>query len=234
VKISREIRDSLILVAQRLGPLADDVAFLGGAIVGLLLTDPGAPTPRATRDVDLIIEVLSRADHERLEARLLEFGFREVAENGVVVRCRWTIEGVLVDVMPTDEAILGFSNSWYLPALQHAQRVIVSDTSLRVVSAPYFVATKLEAYRRRGDGDFLGSRDIADVIAILDGRKELVDELAAGPRDVREFVAREFRAMLDRGELDDAVSAHLRPDPAIQGRASLVLGQLHQILTSVG
>lgn len=48
-------------VAKRLGPLLDRVVFLGGAATGLLITDTAAPDVRPTLDVDVVVEISSRA-----------------------------------------------------------------------------------------------------------------------------------------------------------------------------
>ena len=50
-------------VAELLGPLLPKVVFLGGASAGLLITDEAAPEVRATKDVDVIVETLSRSDY---------------------------------------------------------------------------------------------------------------------------------------------------------------------------
>src|ERR1700682_5225818 len=48
---------------------------------------------------------------------------------------------------------------------------------IRVVTAAFFVATKLEAFKGRGKGDFFGSRDLEDLISVVDGRATLVAEI---------------------------------------------------------
>jgi hypothetical protein len=75
-----------------------------------------------------------------------------------------------LDVMPTDETILGFSNRWYKPAIEAAAVVEVEGFVLRVVTTPYFIGTKLEAFRGRGRGDFYASSDLEDIVTVLDGR----------------------------------------------------------------
>ena len=50
-------------VAGLLGPLRKEVVFLGGAATGLLITDEAAPKVRATKDVDVIVEILSKSDY---------------------------------------------------------------------------------------------------------------------------------------------------------------------------
>jgi hypothetical protein len=68
--------------------------------------------------------------------------------------------------MPTDERILGFSNRWSTPAIATSQWVHVDRVRLRLVTAPYFLATKLEAFLGRGRGDFAGSHDL-EILAAL-------------------------------------------------------------------
>jgi len=47
------------LVAGNLDDLKEDALFLGGAVTGLLITDPAAAKPRFTADVDVVVNVAS-------------------------------------------------------------------------------------------------------------------------------------------------------------------------------
>jgi hypothetical protein len=72
--------------------------------------------------------------------------------------CRWVQQSVILDVMPLDEHLLGFSNRWYRAAMEAAViHRISADLDIRVVTAPYFLATKFEAFRRRGQVDLFAS-----------------------------------------------------------------------------
>lgn len=42
-------------IAEALGELREQVVFVGGAVAGLLVTDPLANSVRATRDVDVVV-----------------------------------------------------------------------------------------------------------------------------------------------------------------------------------
>lgn len=67
--------DAIARVAEAMASLGrSDTVFVGGAVVGLLLTDPAAPRPRATDDVDVVIGETSRAGYHRFEARLRDRG----------------------------------------------------------------------------------------------------------------------------------------------------------------
>jgi hypothetical protein len=61
--------------------------------------------------VDVIVEVGSHAAYATLGERLRKLGFKEDTSEDAPV-CRWLIEGVKVDVMPTSAAVLGFGNRW--------------------------------------------------------------------------------------------------------------------------
>jgi hypothetical protein len=91
--------------------------------------------------------------------------------------------------MPVDAAILGFSSRWYGAMMGRAIEVPVAPGRVvRIVSPPYLLATKLEAFADRGAGDYLFSQDIGDIVALVDGRHELVDEVREADREAREFV----------------------------------------------
>ena len=164
------------LVATRLGSLVDRVVFLGGAVVGLLVEDPGGEPPRATDDVDVIIDVGSYwAFSSGLDKELRALGFATPMGGRIG---RWVIEGVSVDIMPIDEAALGFGNRWYRAAFGSAGRHPLPDgTVIRLVTAPYFLATKLEAFKGRGRGEYVSSQDLEDVVAVVDNRRTLEDDL---------------------------------------------------------
>lgn len=108
----------LELVASKLEKLCDDVVFLGGYTTALFITDTHTPDARMTFDVDCIVDVISKSEYYQLAEKLREKGFEQSHQDNII--CRWHYEDVSLDVMPTDEKILGFSNKWYKSAIQHA------------------------------------------------------------------------------------------------------------------
>jgi hypothetical protein len=95
--------------------------------------------------------------------------------------------------------------------LSAAQRVIhedETDEDLRLLLAPGFS---------------LGSRDLEDVIAVVDGRQELVGEIQAAQSDVRSYLGKEIPKVLDTRKFLDALSGHLAPDSASRQRAAQAL-----------
>lgn len=226
-------REMIRIVAERLGPLRDQVVFLGGAATAFLITDTAAPDVRFTEDVDVIVEVGSLKDYYSLSAFLRGRGFSEAMEEEGAPVCRWIVDGIKVDFMPTEKSILGFSNRWYLPALREASPLhITPDLTIRMVTAPYFLATKIEAFHGRGRGDFLASHDLEDIIAVIDGRAEAVDEVRSAPQEVKDFLAAEFTILLTTRDFLDALPGHLPPDSASQKRVSIVVDRMRSIARS--
>jgi len=189
-------RIALQLVARGLGEMVEEVVFVGGAVAGVLITDSSTARIRATKDVDCIVEVSTRSEYDsRIRDRLLKCGFHELIGEGIPI-CAWQKDGIRLDVMPTNEAILGFSSPWYTGAIKTAERTDIGGIEICVISAPYFLATKLVAFKSRGRGDFLTSHDIEDVIAVVDGRQSLPDEVMAADETVKAFIQTEIKMLL--------------------------------------
>jgi hypothetical protein len=224
---------SLALLSRavvQLGPLVDRLVFLGGCATALLLSDPAAPEVRPTKDVDAITEVGSLIHYYQLVDDLHGAGFVEDKDPDAPI-CRWRAPGVVLDVMPTHERILGFGNPWYHPALTSAQTVVLpTGERIRAVTAPYFLATKLEAFARRGHGDYLASVDLEDIITVIDGRPEIVGEVTGTDLALRRFLATRFSELLEIRAFLDAVPAHLPPDAASQARLPTVLVRIRQMV----
>ncbi len=221
------IYEPLILVARKLAHLRSRVVFVGGMVRGLLITDPAAGPPRATKDVDLIVGIASRLEFHRLCDALRRLGFREDATKGAPI-CRWVVSGIHVDVMPDDESILGFRNRWYSSALEHPLAIEIAGESLRIIDAPHFCATKLEAFGDRGGGDFY-HHDIEDVISVVDGRAELADEIRRADPPVREYIRASLSALLASPDFVEVLPGHLPGDDASQRRLPTLLHRLREL-----
>ena len=219
----------LEMVVKRLGPLADDMVFLGGCATGLLLTDVAASPIRVTQDVDVITEVASLGDYHRLSELLRERGFKEDQSPDAPI-CRWMAEGVVLDVMPTRYEILGFGNEWYQAAFDAALAVeLPSGKRIRMVTAPYFLATKLAAFDGRGEGDYVMSHDMEDIISVLDGRPEIVDEVQRADVIMQAHLATRFSALLRDAKFTAALPGHLPGDAASQARVPMVMERITAI-----
>lgn len=226
--------DLLEAASAALDDLLPEVVFVGGATVELWITDPAAPPVRPTKDVDVVVEVGSRSAFYDFETRLRAHGFRGDQEDGVICRWRHDAGDLILDAMPSEAGILGFENRWQGAGVPHAiNRQLPSGTTIRALSPPYLLATKLEAFKGRGRGDFLASRDFADIIALVDGRQELIAEVAASGQDLRGYVSQEVQALLDASRFADGLFGALGGSAVSQERAqAVVLPALRSIVQS--
>jgi predicted nucleotidyltransferase len=217
-------------VARSLGPeLCAQFVFVGGAAAGLLITDLAMPAIRRTDDVDIVTNAEALADYYRLEDQLRALGFVQDQSPDAPV-CRWRVNGVSVDLMPTQEEILGFANRWYRVGVATAQTLTLpSGVPIRVLRAPEFIATKLEAFYGRGGGDFLFSHDMGDIISVIDGRAALLNECQESLTPLRAYLAAQFQHLLADRSFVDALPGHLSPDGASQARLPDLLMKIKRI-----
>lgn len=222
--IQGQLKEMLKTVALALGDeLRQRLVFVGGCTTALFVTDPVTlEGVRATDDVDLIVDLAGFAEWAELMDRLRERGFTESAEEDVI--CRMKLGELKVDFMPDDATILGFSNRWYGIGIESAVPTELEETLvIRRLTAPLFVATKLEAYRGRGQGDLIGSRDAEDILLLVDGRQALVDEISEAEPEIRTYIAEQMTALLADQNFDHFLEGNIR-GPA--GRADIVYDRL--------
>ena len=132
--------------------------------------------------------------------------------------------------MPVDPDILGFSNRWYGEAYETARLCYLpSGETIKLISPILFLATKLEAFHERGNEDFGVSHDMEDILTVVDGRRELIDELATVPDYVKEYLREEFDTLLSRPDFVSSITWHLAGDAANQARAGEIIRRLRAI-----
>lgn len=203
-------RELLERVARRARPLLDEVVFVGGAVVELYVTQPVSERVRPTEDTDAICEVADRAGYRRLTGRLEKVGFKQSAiEADPPFRWR-TEEGDVLDLMPTDPNVLGFANRWHEEGLEHSvSYALGTDLRIEILAPPYFLASKLEAYRGRGRNDPHGSADFEDAVVLIGNRPELSDEVAEADPELRRWLRRQFAEYFPEERQDEYLAAHL-------------------------
>ncbi|WP_294771002.1 nucleotidyl transferase AbiEii/AbiGii toxin family protein [uncultured Rhodoferax sp.] len=186
----------LLGMAQAMGPLCDQVVFVGGCATGLLLDDASLMDVRPTEDVDAIVEVASLAGYHRLAEQLMQRGFKQtMADN--TPPFRWFWNRMQLDLVPVDEKVLGFANPWYRVGYAEALGLELADgLKLRHLSAPYFLATKFEAFNDRGQNDVYLSHDLEDIMTVVEGRATVVQEVIAAHEAVRQHIHQAVAVLL--------------------------------------
>ena len=175
-------------VATSLGDLVEEVTFVGGGTTLLLVDEAAHFGVRKTDDVDVILDVATLRDYHQFSERLRQRGFKEDVDGPI---CRWLIDTDVgqckLDVMPTDEKILGFSNRWYVEAVETADTVTLSNGCIiKVVNPTYFIATKYEAFAGRGNGDYF-SHDMEDIVFVMENREGLLNELMNASVELKSY-----------------------------------------------
>ena len=221
------------LVAAALGDLCAELVLVGGCAASLLIDAPTAALPRVTYDVDLLLELTLLGDYYAMEKRFAERGFaRDMSPDAPI--CRWRLGtgggAVAVDLMPTDEAVLGFSNRWYPLAAASAQSLALpSGREIRLIAPAAFLATKFEAFWSRGKGDPLTSHDLEDIINVLEGCLAIESNVQACAPEVRSYLAEQFTHLLALPHFDSVLPGLLEFDSLHAQRVAAMLQKMRRM-----
>lgn len=220
---------SVELVAHALGDLCDELILVGGCAASLLIDAPTAPPPRVTYDVDLLAVVTALHSYHALEDKFAQRGFkRDISQDAPI--CRWHIGSTLVDLMPTDESVLGFSNRWYPHAAESAMRITLpSGRIIRLISAPAFIASKFEAFQTRGQSDFALSHDFEDIINVIEGRATIVPEIAASIPALQHYLAAQFSEVIRREDFHNMLPGLVAYDALHGQRVAAIMQRMTAI-----
>ena len=200
-------------VYNALGPLKDKVVFIGGATVSLYAEYENGireDLVRPTDDVDILIELWAYHDYAMIEEQLRSIGFQNDMESGVI--CRYKVQGITVDVMATGEGVLGFGNRWYQDGFKHSIQLTLDDQHIiRIFSAPYFIAAKLEAFKsstREDNNDGRVSQDFEDIIFLFEHRKSIWQEMSECDPELKAYLQTEFTRISAQPAFEEWVDCH--------------------------
>lgn len=194
-------------VANALKEIKDEVVFIGGATVSLYADRPAFEI-RPTDDIDIIVEILNYAGRAKLEEKLRLLGFSHDVESGIV--CRYKIDGITVDIMPTNDPSIGFANKWYPDGFSNAIRYDLDErTTIKILAAPYFLATKIEAFKNRGQNDGRTSHDFEDIVYLLENRETLWEEIRGAKDPLYHYLQNEVKVLLNNAHLPEWIDSHV-------------------------
>ncbi|WNM19487.1 nucleotidyl transferase AbiEii/AbiGii toxin family protein [Flavobacterium capsici] len=186
------------------------MVFVGGAVISLYTDDAAAEEIRPTSDIDMTINLANYAEWAQMQERLAELEFYPDPEGHAI--CSYKYKGIAIDIMPAEDSSIGVSNKWYKPGFKYLQQTQLEDgTAINMLPSPYFLATKLEAFKDRGQNDFYGSHDYEDIIYLLDNRTTIVEEILAADEDVRQYIKDELTAIKNHPQADEILAMHIHP-----------------------
>lgn len=215
-------------VHNALEGLKETIVFVGGATVSLYVDKPEQADVRPTDDIDVLIEIGSYGEYVRIQEKLATLGFHIDPE--AKVTCRYKFHKLTVDVMPTDEVVLGFSNKWYKEGFANLTAYQIDErTRVNIFSPAYFIASKLEAFKGRGNSDGRTSQDFEDIVFVLDNRKLIWQELNESREELKKYLKEEFSKLLNNRNIEEWLSGHLEYETA-SVRARLILSEMKTII----
>lgn len=212
-------------VVAALGHMQDKVVFIGGSVIGLLISDEAAPDVRTTVDVDLIVEAIGQR-HSDVEAEFRQLGFvHDVSQDAHIGR--FLLGDLIVDILPIDGNSFGMNTDWHQLAVSTAQTLELNGLTIRVINAPLLICTKLAAFHDRGKNDLKTSKDFEDILSIIDGREELLSEIIATDSVAKTYLIQQFDALLRNADLLEAIEWQLESDQ--QEREDIILARMTAI-----
>jgi predicted nucleotidyltransferase len=214
-----QIINTIKMVANALADLNDECIYVGGAVTGLYADDPLAPKVRPTKDIDIVLEIVSLIELERLRQKLAERNIRFAQEENTV--CRFKYKHILIDVMSTNEVGWAPANQWFKGGLDNAEIYHLDDVKIKIMPFVYFLASKFSAFRGRGK-DPRTSRDFEDIVYVLDNRTTFVKDILEAAVDVKNFLVEELILILQEPTLQEAVMAHLESETSAERYEMLV------------
>ncbi|RYY54201.1 MAG: hypothetical protein EOO09_15175 [Chitinophagaceae bacterium] len=207
--------------------LSKEVVYVGGATVSLYADRAGLDF-RPTQDVDILVEVSTTGDYLTLQEKLRNKGF-EVDTSAKFVG-RFKAQGLIIDLMATNEAILGFSNRWYSDGFRNAIDFQIDQRdAVKIFTSSHFIASKLEAYKNRGKGDGRTSTDFEDIIYVLANRMKIWEEMLAATEELRDYLKKEFAELSANPYLEEWVEGHVGFDSS--SATAYILDQWKQFST---
>lgn len=218
-------RAAIATVARALAGESPPVVFVGGTVTALYPLHAGVDV-RPTLDVDCVVDLATTAEYYAFVGRLRRRGFTECTDENAPL-CRLVYAGIRVDLVATSDTGVGPTNRWYAESVANAAiHRLAGDLEVRAITPLFFVATKLEAFRGRGLGDYLASHDLEDILTVLAGLGELREQIRREDSTVARAVRAELVDLRAKDAFIDAVPAHFEGNETEQARADEVLDWL--------
>jgi len=208
----KETKNILLIqeVASGFGELLENIAFIGGTVAQVYVNDPGATDIRPTLDVDCVVSTSTINTYYNLEKKLRSMGFKNDTTSGSPI-CRWIYNGIIVDIMPTDEEILGFGNKWYVNGFKNKVSLLLPNgATIFVFPIEYYLATKIDAVKNRGGNDLRLSHDFEDIIYLFDNNIDIIQNInKSNDEELKIFLKNYLKELLDDINIEEAIKCAL-------------------------
>ena len=203
-QINREVTKR---IAHALGEMNERVVYVGGAIVSHYIDDPSAEDVRPTKDIDISMKIASLNELEKIRQELIKRGFTQSHDDNVI--CRFRYDDILLDVMATKQIGWAPGNEWFEAGFDHFIIKKIDEIDIKLLSLPYFLASKFAAFYDRGKTDPRTSNDFEDVVYILNHTSDIKDQILESDQRVKIYLKKVFLHILNDKILQEAVMGNL-------------------------
>ncbi|RZJ48677.1 MAG: hypothetical protein EOO44_20315 [Flavobacterium sp.] len=158
----------------------------------------------------MTIDLANYTELTSVQQRLLDLKFSPDHRGHSIIT--YYYEDIAVDIMPADDSAVGISNRWYKLGLEHVQEIqLDNELIIRIFTSRYFLATKFDAFKDRGNGDYRGSHDVEDIIYVLNNRTTIVEEISNSDDDVKIYLKAELAKLINHQQSAEILSMHIHP-----------------------
>lgn len=218
--------DVVARVAMALGDLNEEVVYIGGAVISIYATEPGADLPRVTEDIDVCVQVSTFTQMEALREQLASKSIYPDPQGAHMYRYRY--HGIAIDFIPFEETAFGPTNSWLKPGFEKAYKTRVAGVEIAVLPVSLFLATKWEAFNSRGS-DPRYSHDFEDIIYVLDNNEEVVSDINNATATLKKALKSMSSFILDHAHSNEIIECHVNQTSALE-RGAFIRETLQEIL----
>ncbi|MEZ5010065.1 MAG: nucleotidyl transferase AbiEii/AbiGii toxin family protein [Chitinophagales bacterium] len=223
-------RLATIKIANALGELKQEVVFVGGAMVSLYIDDTAAEDIRPTKDIDLTFQITTANKLEILREKLIEKGFKQSHEEDVI--CRFHYDDLKVDVMSTQAVGWAPSNKWFEQGFEAAIPIRLENIEIKILTLPYFLATKMEAFFDRGVKDLYKSHDFEDIIYLFNHTSTIVEQILNTEENLKAYLQFSVKEIVNNKRILTVIPGHLYFEN-IDERLQLILDRMNRIIDTV-
>jgi len=217
-------------VAVALGDLNEDVVYVGGAMVSLYIDDPAAEDVRPTKDIDITLEIANVGELEKLRVALEDKGFVQSAEDDVI--CRFRLKEIKVDVMSTTEVGWAPANPWFESGFGNSLTIEIENVEIRILTLPYFLATKFAAFEGRGGRDPRMSHDFEDIVYLLNYTSNFREQIQESNPEVQKYLKEQFSSIRDKANMQEAIIANLYHEDQ-QVRFDRIMNEIKELTNGI-
>jgi len=176
-------------------------------MVSLYIDDPAADDVRPTKDIDISLKIANLSELEALRESLVQRGFSQSHEDTAV--CRFRYDDIKVDVMATKAIGWAPGDPWFAAGFEHSQSIDIDGVTIKILSLPYFLATKFSAFYDRGGNDPRISNDFEDIVYLLNHTSNIKAQIVQSEKDVQRFLKEGFLKIIANNSLQEAILVHL-------------------------